>query len=172
MDCNIYCLVDASGRVYVKDGAASHSEVAQHFGVDAEACDTYRFDLAARRLLVDRGGEASERAAFAYWDQQLGSPEKLMTFASEGHLAKQVLGSLLSDDDAPGYLEACTIIEKRYTADCAATDDPCLESGCAAEGEICLEPLLRAGRGYHRACAAAWRGLFENPQHRIQTWMH
>jgi hypothetical protein len=172
MDCDIYCLVDASGHVYVKDGAVSYSEVAANFGLDAQACDTYRFDLAARRLLMDRGRPASDRAAHTYWDQHVGSPEKLMTFAVEGRLTKQVLGSLLGSDDALAYLDACTIIEKKYTADCAAKDDPCLESGCAVEGEICLEPLLRAGREYHRACGAAWRILFEDPRHRTQAWMH
>jgi hypothetical protein len=172
MDCDIYCLVDASGHVYVKDGAVSHSEVAANFGLDAHLCDTYRFDLAARRLLVDRGGPASARAARAYWDQHLGSPAKLMTFAAEGRLTKQVLGSLLGADHVQPYLDACTVIEKQYTADCAAKGDPCLESGCAVEGEICLEPLLRAGREYHRACGAAWRTRFEDPQHRTKAWMH
>ena len=42
MDCDIYCLVDASGQVYVKDGAGAHSEVATSFGLDAAVCDAYR----------------------------------------------------------------------------------------------------------------------------------
>src|SRR6185503_9250041 len=104
MDCNIYCLVDASGHVYVKDGAVSHEEVAANFGLDAQACDTYRFDLAARHLLVDRGTAASDRAARTYCDQHVGSPDKLMTFAAEGRLTKQVLGNLLGIDDALAYL--------------------------------------------------------------------
>ena len=172
MDCNIYCLVDASGHIYVRDGAVSHSEVAASFGVDAQVCDTYRFDLTARRLLVDRGRPASDRAAHAYWDQQVGSPEKLMTFAGEGRLTKQILASLLGGDDVRTYLDACTVIEKQYTADCALSDDRCLDSGCAVEGEICLEPLLKAGREYQRACGAAWRIVFEDPRHRTQAWMH
>jgi hypothetical protein len=171
MDCTIYCLVDASGHVYVKDGAVSHSEVAANFGLDEHGCDTYRFDLTVRRLLVDRGKPASDRAAHTYWDRRVGSPEKLMTFAAEGRLTKQVLGSLLGADYALTYLDACTVIEKQYTADCALSD-PCLESGCAAEGEICLEPLLRRGLEYHRACGAAWRTVFEDPQHRTKAWMH
>jgi hypothetical protein len=171
MDCNIYCLVDASGHVYVKDGAVSNSEVAANFGLDAQACETYRFDLAARRLLVDRGKPASDRAAYAYWNQHFGSPEKLMTFAADGHLTKQVLGSLLGAEDALTYRDACTFIEKQYTDACAAKDDPCLESGCALEGDICLDPLLRAGRAYHKACGAAWRIVFEDPQHRPEVWM-
>ena len=172
MDCNIYCLVDASGHVYVKDGAVSHAEVAADFGLDAQVCDAYRFDLAARQVLVDRGRPSSDRAARAYWDRHVGSPEKLMAFAGEGRLTKQVLGSLLGADDTPAYLEACTVIEKQYTADCAASDDLCMESGCAVEGEVCLEPLLKAGREYRRACGAAWRIEFEDPQHRTPAWMH
>ncbi len=157
MDCDIYCLVDASGHVYVKDGAVSHSEVAANFGLDAHVCDTYRFDLAARRLLVDRGKPASDRAAQAYWDRHVGTPDKLMVFAAEGRLTKQVLGSLLGADDRLAYRETCAVIEKQYTDDCAAKNDPCLEEGCAVEGEICLEPLLRAGPEFHRACGAAWK---------------
>ena len=172
MDCHIYCLVDASGYVYVKDGAVSHSEVAANFGLDEHVCDAYRLDLAARRLLVDRGRPASDRAAHAYWDEHVGSPEKLMAFAEDGRLTKQVLGSLLGSDIALTYLDACTVIEKQYTADCAASDDLCMESGCAAEGEICLEPLLKAGREYQRACGTAWSIVFENPRHRTQAWMH
>src|SRR5207249_2207744 len=63
MDCNIYCLVDASGHVYVKDGAVSHAEVAENFGLDAHVCDSYRFDLAARRSLMDHGKPETDRAA-------------------------------------------------------------------------------------------------------------
>ena len=172
MDCDIYCLVDASGHVYVKDGAVSHAEIADHFGLDAQMCDSFRFDLPARRLLVDRGGPASDRAAHAYWEQHVGSPEKLMAFAEDGRLTKQVLGSLLGSDNGSAYLDRCTVIEKQYTADCAASDDLCMEAGCAVEGEVCLEPLLKAGREYRRACGAAWRIEFEDPQHRTPAWMH
>lgn len=170
MDCDIYCLVDTSGHVYVKDRAASHSEVAANFGLDAHVCDTYRFDLSERRLLVDRGTPGSDRAAQAYWDRHVGTPERLMTFAAEGRLTKQVLGSLLGADDALTYRNACAVIERQYTEDCTAKKDPCLEPGCAAEGEICLEPLLRAGLEYHRACGAAWKLLFADPRHRTQAW--
>lgn len=172
MDSNIYCLVDPRGHVYVKDGAASHSDVAASFGLDALQCGTYRYDLSARRLLVDRGTPESDRAARAYWDQQVGTPEKLMTFAAQGHLPKRVLGSLLDTDGARAYVAACTAIEKQYTVDCPAEGNTCLESGCALEGEACLEPLMRAGAEYHKACGAAWSVLFGDPRHRIQAWMH
>jgi hypothetical protein len=172
MDSSIYCLVDAGGQFYMTDGAVSHSALAEHFGLDADLCCAYRFDLATRRLLVDRGSPAGDRVAQAYWDRHVGSPDRLMTFAAEGRLTKQVLCSLLDAGDRPAYLEACTIIEKRFTAACTAKHDPCLESGCALEGEVCLEPLLRAGREYHRACGAAWGALFEDPHHRTRAWTH
>jgi hypothetical protein len=172
MECQIYCLVDVDGRVYVKDGAVSHAEIAADYGLDTQGCGAYRFDLATRRLLVDRGIPRSDGAARAYCDEHVGSPEQLMTFAEEGHLTKQVLGHLLGADDVMAYLDACTVIEKQYTADCAGSDDRCLDSGCALEGEVCLEPLLKAGRDYHRACGEAWTLLFEDPRHRAQAWMH
>jgi hypothetical protein len=28
------------------------------------------------------------------------------------------------------------------------------------DGEVCLQPLLRAGTEYHKACAAEWTKLF------------
>jgi hypothetical protein len=174
MECLIYCLVDSEGHVFVKDGAASHSEVATSAGVDAASCHAYRFDLSTRHLLIDRGSSTSDFAARAYCDQHVGSPEKLMTFASEGHLTKEILGSLLDAGDVSAYRDACTAIERQYTADCSESGDPCLESGCAVEGEgeICLEPLLRAGVEYHKACGAAWRTLFEQPGHRTLAWTH
>jgi hypothetical protein len=172
MDNYIYCLVDDGGHVYVKDGAISHSEVAADFGLDSATCYAYRFDLAARRTLVDRGSPASDRAATAYWDLHVNSPEKLMILAAEGHLTKRILGSVLDADDAGAYLDACAVIEKQYTAACAAEHDPCLESGCAVEEEICLEPLLRAGPDYRKACGAAWKILFEDSRRRAPAWMH
>jgi hypothetical protein len=158
MNCNLYCLVDAAGQIYAKDGARSHLEVAANFGLDAERCDSYRFDLTARHIWVDRGRPAGELAAQAYWEQRVGSPEKLMTFAAEGRLTKQVLKALLGRVDAATYLEACTAIEQQYTADCPPNDAPCLESRERVE--------------YQRACGAIWRTLFEDPRHRIKIWMH
>lgn len=170
MECSIYCLVDAGGHIYVKDGAASHAEVATEFGLDQDACDRYRFDLADRRLLVDHGKPASDQAARAYIDRWVGTPEKLMKFAREGRLPKAVLMSLLSPDKAKPYLEACAVIEKRFTEECTAAADPCLEPGCAVEGEICLQPLLRAEVDYRKACGTEWSRLFEDPRHRAETW--
>ena len=102
-------------------------------------------------------------------DRTMRSPEELLTFAAEGHLPKRTLASLLKSEYRRLYLEACANIEKQYTEDCAAQNDPCLESGCAVvgvEGETCLQPLLRASLAYHKACAAEWMNIFRNPNAR------
>jgi hypothetical protein len=64
------------------------------------------------------------------------------------------------------FLHACAAIEKRYTEACTATHDPCLESGCSLEGEICLQPLERAGDEYTRACEEAFDELYRDPRNR------
>jgi len=99
-------------------------------------------------------------------DDVLDTPERLMTYAAEGRLTKHALATLLTVKPRRVFLDACAAIEKKYTDDCAAANDPCLESGCAAEGEVCLEPLLRAGSEYHKACAAEWVKLYVNGANR------
>jgi hypothetical protein len=170
MDRTLFCLVDRGGRIYVKEDAESYAEVAASFGLDERACQQYRFDFATRQLLVDRGDAEMEQSVRVYIDQYVGSPERLMTFAQQGALPKPALTDLLATDARPAYLAACAAIEKRYTEECAATKDPCLESGCALEDDICLEPLLKAGREYRKACAAAWSSLFATPDNRIDAW--
>lgn len=170
MDGTIYCLVDARGNVYSKDGADSHSSVAAEFGLNERECHCYRFDLTSRRLVADRATPSTNVAARTYLDQRVGTPEKLMAFAEEGHLPKSALVTLLNIENRRPYLEACAAIEKRYTEQCTAKDEPCLESGCALEGETCLQPLLEAGIEYQKACAAEWVGRFQNPQKRIDIW--
>jgi hypothetical protein len=64
------------------------------------------------------------------------------------------------------FLDACAVIEKTYTDECRAANDPCLESGCSMDGETCLEPLMSAGTEYHKACAAEWIKLFVHREHR------
>jgi hypothetical protein len=86
--------------------------------------------------------------------------------ASGEAVPRQVLVTLLDARRRRLFLEACARIEQAYTAECAATNDPCLESGCAidhAAGEVCLQPLVRAGRDYDAACAAEWVKLVEGP---------
>jgi hypothetical protein len=172
MDGMVYCLVDASGRVFTTDGAESYADLAAAAGLEEQACRQYRFELATRRLFGDRGDSPGEDAVRAYLDHHFGTPAKLMKRAEEGRLPKLVLASLLAAGTREPYLDACALIEKQHTDDCAAANDPCLESGCAVEGEgeICLQPLLRAGTEYDRACADEWLRLFTHPRHRVEAW--
>jgi len=93
------------------------------------------------------------------------SPEHVMALAAEGRLTKHALATHLAAAPRLVFLEACAAIEKNYTDDCAAKD-PCLEAGCSMAGEVCLQPLLRAGTEYHKACAAEWAKLFANRENR------
>ena len=99
-------------------------------------------------------------------DIKVDSPEELVRYAEEGRLTKHALATALAAEPRRVFLEACTAIERRYTEECAAARDPCLESGCSAEGEICLQPLLRAGTEYHKACAVEWAKLFADRANR------
>jgi len=105
-------------------------------------------------------------------DPSIGTTEALIKVAEQGRLPKSVLVNLLDLGHRRAFLAACAAIEKKYTEECTAANDPCLESGCAAEGEICLQPLLRAEVEYHRACAAEWIKLFADPCNRIDAWKH
>jgi hypothetical protein len=93
---------------------------------------------------------------------------QLVKYAEEGRLTKHALATMLTPEARRQFLEACAAIEKKYTDECAATKDPCLESGCSVEGEICLQPLLRAGTEYHKACAAEWAKLFAHDENRLR----
>jgi hypothetical protein len=76
--------------------------------------------------------------------------------AQAGRLSKQTLADLLAPDQRRAFLAACNAIDKSFTEACTATHDPCLESGCALEGETCLQPLLRAEGEVQAAYGAAW----------------
>jgi hypothetical protein len=93
---------------------------------------------------------------------------QLMKLAEEGRLTKHALATMLTPESRRHFLDACAAIEKKYTEACTAQQDPCLESGCSAEGEICLQPLLRAGTEYHKACAAEWAKLFARRENRLR----
>ena len=93
--------------------------------------------------------------------------DQLMTMAAEGRLTKRQLADLLAIDKRHAFLDACAEIEKGYTDACAAKNDPCLESGCSAAGEICLQPLLHAGSAYFKACGEAWLPIYRDPKNRF-----
>jgi len=101
---------------------------------------------------------------------KIDNPEQVMTYAREGHLTKQALASLLAPEKRWGFLHSCAAIEKSYTDACAAAKDPCLESGCSCEGEVCLQPLLRANTAYQSQCGAEWAKLFADRGNRDASW--
>lgn len=172
-DAIIFCLVDGAGHVYTKDGARSFAGVAEAYGLNETECQQYRFDLTTRQFSAHRGIPFGANAAYSYLAERVGTSERLMRFAEDGHLSKHVLVNLLDLESRRPYLDACAAIEKKYTEECAAKNDPCLESDCAidqAEGEICLQPLVRADVEYHKACAGEWIKLFRRPQNRIDAW--
>ena len=95
------------------------------------------------------------------------TPEELMDLASEGRFSKDELVALLAIERRQAFLDACARIERKFTEDCAAQNHPCLQSGCSIDaGEICLQPLLRAGSDYYKACAQAWLPIFQTPANR------
>jgi hypothetical protein len=100
----------------------------------------------------------------------LGSPERLMTFAEEGHLSKFTLASLLEPDSRHRFLEACAALEKQCTKDCAAKGEYCLEDGCAMDGDACLQAVLKGGIAFQKACAAEWICMFKIAGNRIEAW--
>jgi hypothetical protein len=101
---------------------------------------------------------------------EVGTPEHLMELAREGRLSKEALAQFLAIDKRARFLNDCAAIEKGYTEACTATGDPCLEGGCAVEGDICLQPLMHAGLDYYKACGAAFTRLFGDPRNRSSAW--
>jgi hypothetical protein len=174
MDGTIYCLVDRQGQVYLHGGAESYADVAARWGLDEQRCRAFRYDLVNRRLVAEPGSRP-DSAVTAFFDQRFGTPDRLMRFAQDGGLSKPALADLLDPQVRDRYLAACRNIEQQYTAMCAASGDPCLPDGCSmdeASGEICLQPLLRAGDDYRRACAAAWVAVFADEHNRTPAWRH
>jgi hypothetical protein len=103
-------------------------------------------------------------------NRYLDSPEGLMTLAKDGHLSKFALASVLEPDSRQRFLQACAALEKRFTVECAAHGDTCLADGCAMEGEVCLNAVLKAGTEFQQACAAEWVALFRVENNRLPEW--
>jgi hypothetical protein len=82
--------------------------------------------------------------------------DEIVRDAQAGRLPKQAMADLLAPEPRRAFLAECAAIEKQYTEACTAAIDPCLESGCSLEGEVCLQPLLRSETEYQAACGAAW----------------
>jgi len=99
----------------------------------------------------------------------LATPERVITFALGGRLSKHALASLLTAAARKPFSDACARIELNYTKDCAL-NDTCLAAGCSADGERCLQPLLRAGTDYEKACGTEWTRLFSDDANRDPSW--
>ena len=99
----------------------------------------------------------------------LVAPEHVVAYAVEGRLTKHALAGLLTAQARRPFEAACGAIELNYTEACGGSD-PCLASGCSAEGERCLQPLLRAGTDYDKACGAEWAKLFADTANRDSSW--
>ena len=162
----ISCSVDEEGRI-------SASEP-----INGAKCLKYEFDLVRRRAVRDSSAGAiafaakaiHARAARDFFDRCAGTPQRLTEFAREGGLEKMTLVELLTPEKRRAYLDVCGIIERAIVDVCAAKGDPCLEEGCATKGETCLQACLAAGEAYHKACAATWIKLFNDPNNRIDSW--
>jgi hypothetical protein len=93
------------------------------------------------------------------------SPSQLMNFAERGMLVKAEMADLLPEESRAEFLTACARVEKAVTDACTAHGDFCLASGCAMDGEVCLNALLNAGLDFNKACARLWLPLFRSSKH-------
>ena len=100
----------------------------------------------------------------------IDSVDTLVALAEEGRLATSVLADSLVPDARRMFLDGCAAIQKRLTEECTGKGDPCLESGCALEGEVCLNAMLNTESNYHKACAAEWLSFFSDPTNRSEKW--
>ena len=83
-------------------------------------------------------------------------------FTLESVLDKDTLAQLLPSGPRETFLAGCAQVERDLTRACAERGDVCLASGCALEGESCLNALLNAGPEYNKACGRIWLPLFRS----------
>lgn len=146
------------GRLILMTGAPLVDVMRIAIRIGASAVVQKPFDIETIRALVhdhEQGRTIMNPAAPA--------SDQIFERARAGMMTKAAMSELLPIDRRPAFLAACADIERRYTKACTDTHDACLESGCSLDGEICLEPLLRAGPEYHAACAAEWLKLLVQP---------
>jgi len=79
-------------------------------------------------------------------------------------LDKDTLAQLLPSETRTAFLAGCAQVERDLTRACAGHGDVCLASGCALEGESCLNALLNAAPEYNKACGRLWLPLFLSSQ--------
>jgi hypothetical protein len=91
------------------------------------------------------------------------SPE-MMDFTAETLLDKEMLAQLLPSEPRAVFLAGCAHVERNLTRECAEHGG-CLESGCALEGESCLNAVLNAAAEYNSECGRLWLPLFRSSDH-------
>jgi len=156
----IFCFVNKDGSVRFED--------------EKNGCLKYEFSLKTRMMTIEplevERSLRQDAIARNHFDNLVGTPEKLMSFAQLGRLSKLELADLLSPEKKQAYLHVCAGVERALTETCTAKGEPCLENGCAVEGEICLNALLESGEIYTVAYVSAWTYLFINPENRVSVW--
>lgn len=90
---------------------------------------------------------------------------ELMDFTAEQLLDKETLAQLLPSEPRAVFLAGCAQVERNLTRACAEHGNGCLESGCALEGESCLNALLNAAAEYNKQCGRLWLPLFRSSEH-------
>ena len=93
------------------------------------------------------------------------SEDDLMQRAVEGAFGKAELADLLPSESRSRFFAACHDVELEFTRACTTHGDFCLASGCALEGEVCLNALLNAGPAYNKACGRVWVRVFRSLKH-------
>ena len=89
------------------------------------------------------------------------STPELMDLTAETLLDKEILAHLLPSEPRAVFLAGCAQVERDLTRACAERGG-CLESGCALEGESCLNALLNAAPEYNQECGRLWLPLFRS----------
>lgn len=154
------CFVSKEGTIHLQDENGEFLE--------------YRFDLETRTMTIEpwetERSLLCDAVARNYFDTQVGTPERLMNLAQNNGLSKLELAALLVPEKKRVYLDTCAKFKKALTEACTAKNDPCLEEGCALEGETCLNAVLKAGEIYTTAYVSMWLHLFADPENRILNW--
>jgi hypothetical protein len=164
---NLACFVTEDYRLAVEGGD------------DKELGLEYVFDLETRQMLFVGKPQPSftrelrhDAVARNYFDQLVGTPEKLIEFAGQGGLSKALLTSLLEPRIRGTFRKVCEIYERAVTVACGSGGDPCLEDGCAFEGtdETCLNAILLKGGKCLKDCVDVWALKFRDSENRIDVW--
>lgn len=168
----ISCFVDRKGALSLTDCANGNPHL-EYLRLE------FNFDLERRNIADFSEGHwpfATEQKDYKlvseFFDQLVGTPEKLMEFAKTGHLSKASLTALLEPKIRKLFLSTCAIVEKSFTENCGASGSPCLEDGCAFEGtdETCLNAILLSEGKCLKVCVDLWVNEFKYPENRIEVW--